>query len=295
MTSRVRVTRRSLTLAAAIATLVGVPLLAGPTASAQEAGSVTFNGGCGVLGSGLGANSTPDATQVSVPAGSGVRFTNRLGQAATLRLDGEAAAEVPAGGTADVVFNDGPVAASMQISCLLGTPAGTVTVEVAEAEPAPADPGDDPADPAAGAGDQTDPPGQNGSNNGGSQDGEASGDPVWGGWNEGIAPPPAGVPDDAAGRPARVTRDRNADRPPRWGVEVEPPNGGASSGEPATVDQESGGNELAADQLARTSGSTPDDGPIGLLALIATVCVVGVSAGAVRALISQRAHRAEWA
>jgi hypothetical protein len=71
--------------------------------------------------------------------------------------------------------------------------------------------------------------------------------------------------------------------------------GGATSGGPATVDQESGGNELAVDQLSQTSESTPDDGPIGLLALTATVCVVGVSAGAVRALISQRANRAEWA
>lgn len=38
-----------------------------------------------------------------------------------------------------------------------------------------------------------------------------------------------------------------------------------------------------------------DKGPIGLLAIIATVCVVGVSAGAIRAIITQRASRLELA
>lgn len=75
--------------------------------------------------------------------------------------------------------------------------------------------------------------------------------------------------------------------------EVGPLNGGATSGRPVTVDQESGGHELAADQASQTSVSTPGSGPIGLLALIATVCVVGVSASAVRALISLRANRVE--
>jgi len=53
---------------------------------------------------------------------------------------------------------------------------------------------------------------------------------------------------------------------------------------------------------ARASGYLTDlteptggDSSIGLLALIATVCVVGVSAGAVRAIIAQRAKRPEWA
>jgi hypothetical protein len=48
-----------------------------------------------------------------------------------------------------------------------------------------------------------------------------------------------------------------------------------------------------------TGGSFPDTptdkGPIGLLAIIATVCVVGVSVGAIRAIVGQRASRAEFA
>lgn len=50
---------------------------------------------------------------------------------------------------------------------------------------------------------------------------------------------------------------------------------------------------------AKTPGAlsdTPTDkGPIGLLAIIATVCVVGVSVGAIRAIVGHRASRTEFA
>ncbi|HEY8473163.1 MAG TPA: hypothetical protein VIL37_11100 [Natronosporangium sp.] len=292
MTSRLRVTGRRLTLAAAAAALVGVPLLGGSSATAESAGTVTFTGGCGVLGSGLGGSATPDIGQLSVPAGTGVRFTNRLGQNATLRLDGEPAAEVPAGGTADVVFHDGPVTASMQINCLLGTPAGTVEVEVQQVPP-PAEPSErpDPGD----RDDRTTPPSQDGGTSGDETGaGAPAGEPPWvpgppTGDQAASLPPPASGPAAAADRGDRA----DAEQPRPWGVQVEPPSGSASTGQPEADDQESG--DLAVDQMSRTSSATSDEGPIGLLALIATVCVVGVSAGAVRALISQRAHRTEWA
>lgn len=47
---------------------------------------------------------------------------------------------------------------------------------------------------------------------------------------------------------------------------------------------------LAAEPLAPMD-PVRDDGPTGLLALVAAICVVGVSAGAVRAVIAQRATR----
>lgn len=111
-------------------------------------------------------------------------------------------------------------------------------------------------------------------------------------------PSPSGEPDDAddaAGEDGQATQDGDGDRFPRSGIEVEAPSSGITSSDPATVDQESGGDELSADQVSRTSESTPDDGPIGLLALIAIVCVVGAAAGAVRVLISQWANHGEWA
>jgi hypothetical protein len=68
--------------------------------------------------------------------------------------------------------------------------------------------------------------------------------------------------------------------------------GGGSSTPPVTVDPQTAGGEVAADELTRTSGSALGDGPVGLLALVATVCLVGVSAGAVRAVVSRRTGRA---
>ena len=43
------------------------------------------------------------------------------------------------------------------------------------------------------------------------------------------------------------------------------------------------------------SDTPTDKDLIGLLAIIATVCVVGISVGAIRAIVGQRASRAEFA
>jgi hypothetical protein len=40
---------------------------------------------------------------------------------------------------------------------------------------------------------------------------------------------------------------------------------------------------------------TPDSPPIGLLALTAIVCLLGVAVGAIRAIVSQRASRTKIA
>jgi hypothetical protein len=321
MTSSVRATsrppatarRRRLTVTVAAA-LLGAPLLFGSAASAEADATVTFHGGCGLLGSGLGARSSPDLTDVSVTVGGTLRFANQLGQPATLRLDGEAVAEVPSGGAAEVVFHDGPVTAAMQLSCLLGGSAGTVTVAVVHPRPEPSDPSDpgdrSPTSPSPGAGSSG-----GGAPGGGSSGGTASGGGSgWTGgtgqtgqstgagsspsdqvpaewWSAGQAPPPATGPDD---RSVDDERDRSDELGDRWGVAIDPGDGSGMDGDPATVDQESADEAVVAGQLSRTAGSS-DDGPVGLLALIATVCVVGVSAGAVRALVTQRANRAEWA
>jgi hypothetical protein len=52
-----------------------------------------------------------------------------------------------------------------------------------------------------------------------------------------------------------------------------------------------GGSELAAEPMASVEPMT-EEGPVGLLALIATVCVLGVSIGTIRAILAQRASRA---
>lgn len=294
--------RRSLTLAAAAAALVGAPLLAGSTAHAEPAGTVTFTGGCGLLGSGLGASSSPDIARVTVSEGAQLRFTNELGRSATLRLDGEAAADVPAGGTAEVRFREGPVTAAMPLSCLLGSPAGEVTVEVSPApqpeqprppaggsspEPGTGTPGgadQDPAGPGTGSA---------GAADGGSGPGSWSGGPAPDGgfWSGGPASP-GGAPGGAPSADAEREGDDPDGESPRWGIVTGPTDGGGNSTDPATVDPQAG-EGIAADRMSRTSEPAPDDGPVGLLALIATVCVIGVSAGAVRTVISYRMNRME--
>ncbi|HET9142224.1 MAG TPA: hypothetical protein VFO68_22850, partial [Actinophytocola sp.] len=54
-------------------------------------------------------------------------------------------------------------------------------------------------------------------------------------------------------------------------------------------------DSVAAEPLASSVEPVSDDGPIGLLAVIAIVCVLGVSAGAIRAILSQRAYRSSFA
>lgn len=272
--------------------LAGAPLLAGSPASADPAGTITFTGGCGLLGSGLGAESTPDITEVQVPSGTGIRFANQLGQEAQLRLDGEAAAELPAGGAADVTFHSGPVTAAMQIQCLLGTPAGAVTVEVVPADERRSAP---PASSGTGSS-STRTPGSDqsaGSDTAGPSR-PAPGPPQPDGWRSPMPPPAITNPSEAD--IARDSGSEPADRDEtgaQWRV-GDPLDGGGRSADPARVDSAAGDGDTTEPSLSRTSQPAPENGPIGLLALIATVCVVGVSAGAVRAILTQRARSAEW-
>lgn len=275
--------------------LAGAPLLAGSPASADPAGTITFTGGCGLLGSGLGAESTPDIAEVRVPSGTGIRFANQLGQEAQLRLDGEAAAELPAGGAADVTFHNGPVVAAMQIHCLLGTPAGEVTVEVVPADERRSAP---PATDETGSSSGTPTPGSDqsagsGTAGPGQPSRPAPGPPQPDGWRSpmppaGANPSEADIRGDSGSEPA--DRDETG---ARWRV-GDPPDGGGRSADPARVDSAAGDRDAAEPSLSRTAQPAPENGPIGLLALIATVCVVGVSAGAVRAILTQRARAADW-
>jgi hypothetical protein len=302
--------------------LAGVLLLGGPTASAETAGTVAFSGGCGVLGTGIGARSTPDTNELSVPAGSEVAFANQLGHPATLRLDGEAITDLAPGDSVEVAFREGPVDASMQISCLLGSPAGTVTVEVQPEQqptlaPDPASPapgsGPDPAgsspgrsgstsqrttDPATGAqpGQQSGAGqtsgGQSAGATGGQPSGQVPGGQTSGGWWSGgpgqAGFPPAGPAVPGAGTPEQPGADEQE------AAADDPVSGSDTPTDPATVDGQPA-DGLATGQLTRTAESAPSNGPIGLLALVAAVCVVGVSAGVVRTIIAQRANRAQWA
>lgn len=281
--------RRMVRLRLMVATLLGGAVVgAASPALADPSATVTFHGGCGVLG--VGGSSMPDVAEVTVPSGSEVAFRNGLSRPAVLRLDGQAVAEVAPDDTARVWFGSGRVSVTMEILCLVGQPVGAVVVSVVPAaKKSPS------RDARSGAASTPRPP-------------TAPRSRVTPG------PPAADSPVDAADpRPGRPSGP--ASTPSPWAGSPTPsapavdelatptpsPTLEVDGAGPVTARDVGGGSAEIVDPGAAsrslTGGNAPTggDGSIGLLALIATVCVVGVSAGAVRTIITQRANRAEWA
>jgi hypothetical protein len=269
--------RAALSLAALA---VSAPLLAVGTAYADpspaptsEGGPVVeFTGGCLLLL----CSSKPSTERLSVPAESTVTFVNGLGKQARLYLDGQAFdPPVSAGGAVAVRFNRGPVKVAMGQGGLGGTEPVTVSVVAAPTSSAPGTSAPGSPSSAATSPAQRGPAAAPSSLDPGAP-GETDADPD-GAAALGEDPDETGTPDEA---------DLFPDGDP-----------GAASG-----DGDSGPDVVALDGTADPSGEPAaepltavrpvgDSGPTGLLALIATVCVVGVSAGAIRAIIAQRASR----
>lgn len=134
-------------LAAAVV-MIGAPVLWASTAWAQPSATVVFTGGCASEFVGPQTVVTPEPRATTIPAGATVRLVNRLGTAGTLSLDGEPAAELPAGAEVEVRLHAGTLAATMEIECADGdTATGTATVRTGPAGQAPsaAPPGGSPS------------------------------------------------------------------------------------------------------------------------------------------------------
>lgn len=294
--------------------IASAPLLAVAPASADpvvESGrQVTFSGG-GLLG--VSCASNPHTGSVTIAAETSLRVVNRTGHRATLMLDGSARGEIAGGSTAEVLFHRGPVSLSLKPHCVLPQQRA-VRVQVVAARPAdekpPAAVPDRPVPPSGGDSSPDESPW------------DGSGDA-----GMGQAPPRSDRP--RAERPGGGTgsgawRDRDsttreragqedpAGDPTRGPVEETPEpvsgDGVDASAEPddgpmdvtGTGDLPAGGNGtgdgggLAAEPMASVEPIT-NKGPTGLLALIAIVCVLGAIAGAMRAIMAQRASRASIA
>lgn len=272
--------RRRAAAFAAAGLLAGLPLLAAMPASAAEpeaAPGVSFSGG------GLGlllCGSKPATTKITVAAEAKVRLTNGLGQGATLQIDGEDSASVADGETVEVQFHRGPVKVAMVPECLLNLNPTfePLTVEVVKKSTA------SPSTTGTGTGGQP-----TGSSPTKKPSAKAS-----------PKPSSTGSSRTQPGRTAPTGEQAPGDETPVDVPDNEEPlfeNPDGSTGEEPAPEQSSAVvvgdvNKINSNQVSSTS---PDKGPIGLLAIIATVCVVGVSAGAIRAIIAQRATRAEFA
>jgi hypothetical protein len=251
--------RRLAAVLVAAALCTGPALAAGVAHAAPGNPSVEFTGGS-VLNM-LVCRSEPSAGKLTVPAESKVTFVNRLGQNATLRIDGRTVTSVGANQAVPVVFHYGPVNVSMSISCSAGVVEEfrSVTVQVTPRAPAPA--------PAATTATST--PSTSRAVSGRSPAAATAG-AVGAEATDPWAAPPAGLP--ASGVPS-------AD--PGTG-EAAPNAAGAAV--PAT----DVGDVVAA------SGE-PVHGPSGLLAMIATVLAIGVGVAAVRTVLARRTYRARFA
>ncbi|WP_027342870.1 hypothetical protein [Hamadaea tsunoensis] len=239
--------------------LLGLPLLAAPALAAGDEGQtqVEFNGG------GLGlllCGSRPNTSAVTIKSESKVVFVNNLGQGATLQIDGENGGPITDGQAVEVQFHRGPVAVAMVPDCLLDLGGNgsyePVTVNVTSASPS---------------------------------GGKTASSPHT------VKPRTSPKPRSsasAAAAAATPSAEASLDAPL---LPLDPSDGTTDpSGDFGATDPAVAPDGTPVTSL--TAGDTPTDkGPIGLLAIIATVCVVGVSVGAIRVIVSQRATRAEFA
>jgi hypothetical protein len=304
--------------------LLGAPLLTNGTASAGQVeggGRQVVFGGGGVLG--LSCRSKPDVGSMTVPAETTVRVVNRTGHSAQLRLGGTAKGTIPDDGSTDVVFRRGTTAVLLDPDCALADESTPVLVTASPStdpsvtpDPVPSPADSSPATAPSGSDSSSTPSGP-----GSSLPDSAPATPQGG---RTTTTKPARPQRPSTSRPVTGTSTATA------GVEAMPQGGSAPrlrtrltrgtagavpafSGMPpgdhktlvtdvpsvelpeATTAQAgaaAGATDIAAAEPVAAMEPMSPDQPIGLLAVVAAVCVVGVSVGAIRAFVSQRASRA---
>jgi len=268
--------------AAVAAAAIGAGSTVGAAPAHATAGqTVNFTGGS-VLNV-LVCKSEPSPARLSVPAEARVMFVNRLGQTATLRVDGQAVSNVGANQAVPVVFHYGPVSVSMTFSCGASVAekfsAATVAVQAPSRPAAPNVPNSRPAVGApSGGGAATTIHNAPGMSHAGAVGGRqaASGQNAPG--TTGASPTAGPVDPGAVDLPSA---DPSA-------LAVDPITGETATGAAAA------GTAVAVEPLVPASGA-PQDGASGLLALLAAVCAVGVTIAATRAIISRRTIQARLA
>ncbi|MET7418021.1 hypothetical protein [Dactylosporangium sp. NPDC005555] len=264
-------------MAAAAAALVAAALTVGasPVHAAPSTPTVEFSGGS-VL-SLLVCKSEPNTGSVSVPAESRVNFVNRLGQGATLKVDGKPVSTVQPNQAVPVVFKKGPVDVAMTFSCGVGVVEQFKPVSVGVTAP--------PAAPAAGQGGQAGKPAS----------------------SQGPAGAAAAAANNAIASPnGRSTRKPSTNASGSTGEAdgtgtepVDPsllgPDATASPSAAANANPSASADERVYVEEPVAASGPATNAPTGLLALVATVCVVGVGIAAIRAIIAQRSSRASYA
>lgn len=264
-------TRRAVAMTVAVLGLGGAMLLGAPFASAAEtadANTMSFSGGCGLIGL-LAPTSKPDPKTLEVAEGTEMSFVNKLGSKAILHI-GATTVDIDSGATKKITLEDKSVEVAMIPKCVLehgifeNMQKATITVKGNPDTP-------DPVDPAATPSNTSKP----GATTKPSKTATATPDSGSRPTLDPKRPAAEGaVPPDAGGNaPAAGSTPAPAGAPGGGGA----PGAGAN-GAPGT----------GAFAVEPVGGDVTNSGSTGLLALIATVCLVGVGAAAVRTVASQR-------
>ncbi|WP_127499170.1 hypothetical protein [Actinoplanes solisilvae] len=314
--------------------IFGAPMLANGAASAEEvpegARQVTFTSG-GMFG--ISCDSRPDVESMTVPAQTTIRVVNQTGYAARLLLAGDTKGTVPDNSATEVIFRRGTTSVVLKPNCAIGDDVSPVLVTASPSASAATRP--DPASAAPPADQTPISLAPQGSGNasrtaaGSSAPGLAKPDdhPSRARFADRPGTPqqsshrstgsahaattaaqamphgaavsrpkvksktPSGTPGSAA--PAFAGMPPGAEKellPSAPGLDLEPATVGAEpAGEvPATT-------EIAAAEPVAVLEPMQEGGSLGLLALTAAVCAMGVGVGAIRAIVSQRANRARMA
>ncbi|GIG57955.1 hypothetical protein Lfu02_23270 [Longispora fulva] len=215
--------------------------------------TVTFSGGCGLLG--VGAHSRPSVPELTVTEMTSVRFINALRIRADLVLPGGARYTLNPGTYLELQIASGPAEALMEPACGLGLLPSyeKVTIQV-EPTPSPEGGPEAPAQTSAPAAPAPPAP----------HSGPSRPNPR--------PPAPEPVPSAAVEAPGAAVSP----------TLVEPTPSTATSSASGPIEQPAI-EPVAAGQVPGRASS--------LLAMVATVCVIGVSAAAVRAIGAQRTVR----
>ncbi|MBU2663555.1 hypothetical protein KOI35_08560 [Actinoplanes bogorensis] len=308
--------------------IFGAPMLANGTASAEpipegtRAVSFTSDGMFGIS-----CSSEPDVESMTVPAQSTVRVVNQTGYAAKLLLGGASKGTLADNASTEVVFRRGTTAVTLKPNCALGDDATPMMVTASPSVVAPTEP--DPS-PTAAAVPMSVPPADSPASRtpaGARAVPDERPDPATARPDTRRSPQ---LRSDAASRAATAAAQAlphggTALRPkvkslPRTALSPAPAFAGMPPGdkptilpgtpsldiEPVTVGEVPAVpaapaapvppvTEVAAAERVATLQPMNEGGPLGLLALTAAVCVVGVTVAAIRAIVSQRANRARIA
>ena len=272
--SQRRRSRMAALSAAAMLALGGAAGVGMAMADEPEAGSeggIVFSGGCGTLGL-LSPTSKPDSSELTVAKGSQVSYTNDLGASAELHVGGEVY-DIGEGSTQVFVMNQSAeIAMVPECAGLFAdyeSAQVNVTAPVEGDEPEPDSGGDTTAElPAPDDGGRDSAP-----DSGGDQPDAAGSSPQDG---SGVA---------QGEQPSAEDKDPAAEESEPAGDEE------INAFGPSDEDQAGGDDEFAPageEEVAAVDPEAVSDGASGLLALVAIVCLVGVSAAVMRTILKQR-------